>query len=247
MGEKLKCVLVDDDPLIHAIVEDMFRDSQHAKLVAQYTCPKEFMDSLGDIQFDFCLLDIMMPVMDGLTIARMLKDKPVVFITSVYEKIPQALDISPIDVILKPILKARFEKVMRKTCYIIRGEKESKGLDDKKTQELFWVAEMRSKVKITLADIVFVHTDDIDYRNKVIYLQDGKKLTVMDYSFGELMKLAPQLMQVNKSELISVEVFGNIRNHIITLNRPVEENCEPRKVFLGRAFRKSVHERIAYA
>lgn len=247
MAQKLNCVIVDDDPFTHAIVEDLCKESQYVKLVSRFKCPKQFLDSVSDLDFDLCLLDIMMPLMDGFTVAKIIKDKQIVFITGVYEEVPDALKFSPLDVILKPILKERFEKVMQKAYHIRLGEKAVGLSNEKKTHELFLVAELLGKVKVPLSSIIYVKTDDIDYRNKIIHLNDGKKYTIMDYSFDELIELSPQLMQVNRSEVIAVNIFRNIEHDTITLHEPNAACVLPRQVTLSRRFRKKVFQRVAFA
>ena len=238
MTKKLKCVLVDDDPFIHSVFDDFCKISQYAELVAKFECPKKFLEALPNLDFDICLLDIMMMPIDGFTVAQMLKGKPVIFITGGYGKVPEALGVSPVDVLLKPIWGDRFERSMEKAYYMLLGKKVEGTIVKRKTHEMFWVAELLGKVKLPLADILYVKTDELDHRNKQLWMADGKKYTIMDHTLYDLMDVAPHLLQANISELISRDSFHCIEHGVIVLKGVNEDFGGPKKVKLGRAYKK---------
>src|SRR5579871_569756 len=123
MSQKIKCVLVDDEPSVHRIIEDLCKSSAYVELVAKFTCAQEFMKARSSLDFDLCLLDIVMGPMNGFSVAELLKDKLVTFITGGWGKVPEALGINPVDVLLKPIFKERFESSMEKAYYLMLGKK----------------------------------------------------------------------------------------------------------------------------
>jgi DNA-binding LytR/AlgR family response regulator len=245
MSQKIKCVLVDDEPSVHMIIEDLCKSSAYVELVAKFTCPEEFMRARPSLDFDLCLLDIVMGPMNGFSVAQSLKDKLVTFITGGWGKVPEALGINPVDVLLKPILRERFESSMEKTYYLMLGKRTENIPGKTKSSELFWVAELLGKVKLSLSEIVYVKTDEVDHRNKQIWMADGKKYTLMNYSLQEIMNLAPQLVQVNISELLSIDCFDYIERDVIVLKNVIEEVNKPRKVKLGRAYKKKFYEQFA--
>lgn len=57
----------------------------------------------------------------------------------------------------------------------------------------------------------------------------------MNCAHQELLKLCPNLVQVNRSELISLEIFHKIEYDDITLN--LNENGKEKHVTLSRAHR----------
>jgi DNA-binding LytR/AlgR family response regulator len=197
---KLKCVLVDDDPMFQQIMKDMCEDSPVVEITRGFRDPREFLDKMKGIDFDFCLLDIYMPELEGTAVAQMIGDKPVIFVTGT-DKLKEALDLSPIDVITKPVRKDRLDKAFSKAYSLI---------NEKKEFALFNVAESKTKVKIKLADIYVVSAADHDSRNKTTILKDGSKYTLMDYSFESILELSVKFVQINKSEIISLEAIDKV-------------------------------------
>jgi DNA-binding LytR/AlgR family response regulator len=243
MLKKLKCVIVDDDPLMHDVVGSICKGLDYIEIVANFECPRKFLDIHTTFDYDVCLLKIFMQEMDGFTVAKNLRDKLVVFTTAIDAVVPDALAMSPVDVLLKPLSKERLDKAVRKAYYMTIGEKTIQVEEDKDEYGLFWVAELFAKVKLPLADIVYVKTDEIDPRNKLIRMKDGKEYTLMDYSMEKLIEHAPHLVQVNRSEAISHKIVNDIEVDIVTLkNVNGIEVAKP--VNLSRAFKKKFFERM---
>lgn len=245
MIKKLKCVIVDDEFFMLEAIKDLCKDSKYVESVAAFQCPEKFLKSVHNLDFDICLLDIMMEPMNGFAVAKRLKNKQVVFITGMLDKIPDALDFSPVDVIRKPIDRFRFENAMKKAYYFLAAVNSSGMEQEQKTHELFLVAEQKGRVKVPLQKIIYVKTDNIDHRNKMIYLSDGRKYTIMDYSFEDLIELSPQLVQSNISELISIDIVNDIESNAIFLKTGI--SSVPHCVALGRAYKKKFLQRVAYA
>lgn len=104
---------------------------------------------------------------------------------------------------------------------------------------LFNVAEGNGKIMLTLADILFVTTDKIDRRNKVVYMKDQKHHTLTNYTLEYLLKLSPLLIQVNKSELVSVHAIKEVLPDVITLHVLNAFNKE-KQITLSRVYKENV-------
>ena len=207
---KLRVILVDDFQDIHQGIKDLFNNSSLIEITETYTCPKKFLQTEPSLNYDICLLDIVMPEIDGLAVARKI-NKPIIFITGAEEKLTEALALSPIDIITKPFTADRLNKVVEKAYKLLRD------VVPQKDFELFNVAEAKGKTKLRPSDILFVTLDKLNYRNKIAYFKDGRKFTLMRYSLKELLKLSPMLIQVNKAELVSLESVHAIECDKITL------------------------------
>src|ERR1700691_3980850 len=104
MSGKLKCVIVDDFYPTIVELQRLCEESPHVAVVATFSSPKKFLEALPTLDYDLCLLDVFMPEMDGFAVANLIKDKPLILMTDIYDKLKHALDLTyPIDVITKPI------------------------------------------------------------------------------------------------------------------------------------------------
>ena len=63
----VRVILVDDDPLTRAAIKPLLRPSQDYVVVAEAGDGREAIDVVGRIEADIVLMDLGMPVMDGIT------------------------------------------------------------------------------------------------------------------------------------------------------------------------------------
>lgn len=236
MTHRLKAIIVDDEPHIINIIQALCKDSQFVEIVRTFTNPDEFIENAPTLDFDLAMLDVQMPEMEGTVVAQMLKNKAFIFITGSKEKLHDALGLSPIDVVTKPILKDRLTSAL---------EKAHKLLINKKEYGLFNVAESKRKTNIFLPDIMMVTTDDVDPRNKLIYMRSGEKHTIMDSSLENSLQICPLLVQVSRREAVSLEAVNEVEHDMVML-KGIADPKAPKYVTLGSAFSKSFKERVFY-
>lgn len=105
-GPMPKVLVVDDDPDLAAICSLILESEGYETTVA--TNGVEAYDKLSGTPVDAVLLDVMMPVMDGLTVCRMVKSDPKteqlpVIVMSASEKLREQARVAHADaVISKP-------------------------------------------------------------------------------------------------------------------------------------------------
>jgi DNA-binding LytR/AlgR family response regulator len=241
MIKKLKCVIVDDFFPTLVELQGLCRDSHHVEIIETFSSPKKFLEASTTLDYDLCLLDIFMPEMDGIALSKIIKDKPIIFMTDTYDRLKEALDlIYPIDVITKPIKKARLHRAFEKAHKIIFHVAQE---PPTKEYVLFHAAEAEGKVKLHLADIFLVKTDKVNSRNKKVYMQSGECFTVRRCTNEQLLKLSPKLIQVNKAELISIDAIKGFKHNFVTLKNISEEGA-PIKVMLNRNFRSDFFSKV---
>ncbi|MER1998809.1 MAG: fused response regulator/phosphatase [Lysinibacillus sp.] len=111
-------IIVDDNEVNLFVMEKILQGEQYEKIVPLKSA-EELFNYLDPSNAPYCyevsviLLDIMMPVMDGIEACRILKQNPqfkdvqVIFVTALEdkEKLSEALDVGGIDYLTKPINK----------------------------------------------------------------------------------------------------------------------------------------------
>lgn len=142
-------VVVDDNQVNLFVMEKILRSEQYEKIVPLQSA-KELFDYLDPSNAPYCyevsviLLDIMMPVMDGIETCRILKQNPqfkdvqVIFVTALEdkEKLSEALDVGGIDYLTKPINKIELLARIR-VAKRLKGELDwHKAQEDKIQQEM---------------------------------------------------------------------------------------------------------------
>jgi DNA-binding LytR/AlgR family response regulator len=234
MLRRLKCAIVDGDAFVASMIKKLCMNSEIAEITHSFNCAKQFLSSLNSLKIDVCMLEISMHGIDGLAVSQLLEGIPYIFITDNDSLLREALNKNPIDIITKPINSERLLWVLDKTYKQVIGNSQYED------SALFNVAEAADRVKINLEDILYVETSVKNPRNKVITLRNGKKYTLMDYTYEKLLFLCKKLEQVNRRTLVSVEAVQQVRHNAVTINIKGSN----REIVLSDKCRKKIMLRI---
>lgn len=117
----LTIFIVDDEPLARSRLKDLLTDCSSQlslRLVGEAGNGQEALDKLAEIPAEVVLMDIRMPQMDGIELARhlnKLEHPPVIIFTTAYDAYAiQAFEQHAVDYLLKPIRLGRlFEALSR--------------------------------------------------------------------------------------------------------------------------------------
>ncbi|MDE6644897.1 MAG: response regulator, partial [Muribaculaceae bacterium] len=108
---KIACAIVDDEPLAVRLLESFVARVDFLELKGSFTDSIEAVAAIRKEPVDLLFLDIQMPDMDGMGLARMLpSETKVVFTTAFKEYAFDSYDVAAIDFLLKPI---RYDKFLR--------------------------------------------------------------------------------------------------------------------------------------
>jgi DNA-binding response OmpR family regulator len=133
MENKTKVLLAEDDKNLGNILKTYLE----AKGFPTVLCAngKEALESFKRSEFDFCILDIMMPVMDGFTLAKEIrkidKDIPFLFLTAkaMQEDKILGFEVGADDYLTKPFsmeeLLLRIKAILRRSADINKTDKEN--------------------------------------------------------------------------------------------------------------------------
>ena len=118
MAETIKIIIADDESPARNRLKDILSDIAFVHVVAEAKNGKQAIDLAIEKQPDLLLLDIRMPIMDGLEAAehaQMLEPKPHIIFTTAYDAYAiKAFDLNAIDYLLKPIRLERLQAAIDK-------------------------------------------------------------------------------------------------------------------------------------
>ncbi|RIX50066.1 response regulator [Paenibacillus nanensis] len=107
---------MDDERPALQHLERMLKEDGRIQVEAMFTSPEAALAHLRQNKPDIVFLDIGMPGMSGLAAAEyvqaMYPDLPIVFITAYSEYAVEAFELQAMDYLLKPIVPARFRKML---------------------------------------------------------------------------------------------------------------------------------------
>lgn len=231
MTTKLKCILLDDELPGLTYLRMLCSQIQGIEVVKAYNNPLRFVEEVHTLDFDFCILDIEMPGMNGLQVAQLIKAKPVIFTTAYKEYAADAFDLDAVDYVRKPINKERLEKAIakiEKTLYQKSKEKQYIQLNTNKGKALLFFDQL-----------LLVCTPDGDNRDKLALLENGQELLIKNMSFTALISQLPTngFCRINKKEIISMRAVRFFTHDEITTTI-LDERGKERVLQLGDSFRK---------
>jgi DNA-binding LytR/AlgR family response regulator len=114
----LAILAVDDEPRALADIKHLLETSASVDRVATATSAKEALVYLSGGRYDALFLDVAMPEIEGMALARLLRrfaDPPaVVFVTGHPDAAVEAFEIQALDFLVKPVSRERLEAALNR-------------------------------------------------------------------------------------------------------------------------------------
>lgn len=237
MDTKLKCLLLDDELPGLSYLKLLCEQLPELEVVRAFNDPELFLKEIPDLDFDLCILDIEMPGISGIEVARLLSGKPVIFTTAYKDYATDAFDLDAVDYIVKPVkpdrLKQAVNRAMQRTRVLNRPEKFIRLNTDKGNTLLY------------PDQLLYVKTSEIDSRDKIAFFENGTSLTLKNVSFEKLSALLPSadFCRINKKELLAINRLWHFSTDQITSNIYLQPE-KPLVLTLGEAYRNDFLRKI---
>lgn len=230
INRMLRCVLVDDEHLALQYMKVLLEQIPEIEVVKVYDNPLKFLEDLSHLKFDFCILDIEMPGMNGIQVANLLGDKKVIFTTAYTEYAVEAFEVDAVDYICKPVKKERLQKAIEKVKVI--------SFNPNIKNEYIKVNTEKGKALLYFESLSFISVSEVDSRDKVAYLSNGNQVKLKNISFHKLLQQLPerQFCQVNKKEIIAMNIVKYYSYDLIESNYILEGKAK--SFTIGNNFRE---------
>jgi DNA-binding LytR/AlgR family response regulator len=189
---KLKALIVDDEPLAHEIILDYLADLPFVEVVFQCYLATEALNYISENQVDLLFLDVNMPKLSGIELLKVLTNKPQVIITSAYQEYAlESFELEVCDYLLKPYRYERFLKAVNKARQQFQlqldNEQNNKVIEEGSKETSIFIKVDRKVIQLKLSDVVYFEA----YGNYV-------KVWV-----GAKVYLTPRTLSSFESELVS--------------------------------------------
>ena len=221
----MRCIIVDDEPLVRELLEDNVRQVPYLELVKSCKTALEALETLRDEKIYLIFLDIQMPRLNGLQFLQSLHNPPLVIMVTAYEKYAvESFDLQVMDYIIKPFSFERFLKACNRAAELFRMKSAARFSETVKNYDFFVNVEY-TLVKIVAADIDYVEGLK-DYIK--IYLSSSTKpvLTRMSLKSIETKLPADTFIRTHKSFLVAISKITTIKRDFVCIGKteiPVSE------------------------
>jgi two-component system LytT family response regulator len=229
--QKIQCILLDDELPGLKYLQILCEEISFVKVIKCFDSPVKLIEEFKNYEFNVCLLDINMPGLNGLEVAKALKNKYIIFVSAHPEYAVNAYDLEAIDFIKKPVEKERLEKALNKAHKLISEKNISK-------EYISWNTNLGKSI-IFFDELLFITTSPGDKRDKRAYLKDDKTILLKNITIEKLLSELPALafIQVNKGEIISRKIIQSHTADEITL-KIKDASQRQISITLGDAYRK---------
>jgi DNA-binding LytR/AlgR family response regulator len=229
----MRCIIVDDEPLVRELLEDNISQVPFLELVTSCKNAMEALETLGKEQIDIIFLDIQMPRLNGLQFLQSLHHPPLVIIISAYEKYAvEGFNLQVADYILKPFSFNRFLKACNRAAELFRIKSSAMASETVKNYDFFVNVEY-SHVKIVAADINYIESFK-DYIK--IYLSSATKPVVTRMSLKTIEAKLPvgTFIRTHKSFLVVISRITTIKRDFVCIGT--------KEIPVSETFRESINK-----
>ena len=156
---KIKCVIIDDEPLAIKVIENHLKEFQNFEVIGTFNNPIIPLTLLENGEADVLFLDINMPKMNGLDFAKTLNTKTNVVITTAYrEYAVESYDLNVLDYLVKPIPFNRFLKTINKITQKVHQQKGIQKEEDTINESFIFLKVDKKLVKIKFDAILYIES-----------------------------------------------------------------------------------------
>jgi DNA-binding LytR/AlgR family response regulator len=210
---------VDDEPLALSLLESYVQKTSFLRLTGKYSNALSAMRHIGESKVDLLFLDIQMPEINGMELARTLsRHTRIIFTTAFSEYALEGYKVSALDYLLKPFSFDEFLTAARKALdWFEMIEAKPKG---EKTDENvgFFVRSDYKLVHILYDDVLYMEGLK-DYVK--IYTENDPKpiLSLMSLKSLEEELPADRFMRVHRSFIIHKQKIVSINKNRIVIGK----------------------------
>ncbi len=183
MTASLRLLIVDDEPLATERLRILLGRLEGVEIVGAAETGAAALRLAQELAPDACLLDIGMPQMDGVEVARHLArlDQPpkVVFVTAYDSFAVVAFDVDAVDYIVKPVNPVRLERALARIRQHMDAAPRIAPADDRLID--FWASDQHGLTRIAVEDV-----DRITAERDYMRLHVGRRSWLVNDSLARL-------------------------------------------------------------
>lgn len=221
---KITCIAVDDEPLALDLISKFIEQTSFLSLEAKFDNAIEALGYLNKHEIDLIFLDIQMPDLSGMELARILEGKQsdkksrIIFTTAYNQFAIEGYKVDALDYLLKPFSYEEFLKASTKAYqYVEQRNRNKQELTAPNTIGDFIFLKVEYQlVKVLLSQITHIEA----YKDYVkVYLQEKKNPLLSLSSMKSMEDILPndKFMRVHRSFIINLEHIDSVSRNVVKI------------------------------
>lgn len=207
----LRVLIADDEPLAAERLQVLLARAKGATLVGTASDGESAISMAEALSPDVLLLDIAMPGLDGIDVARALASQEpspaVVFVTAFDQFAVAAFEVAAVDYLMKPVEPQRLQRALdRARDYVEhRRAPSAKAGEPSKWIDEFWASDLSGLVRIAARDI-----DRVSAERDYMRLHVGRRSWLIHHSMTALEEgLDPAFfVRLHRSAIVRKDFIG---------------------------------------
>ncbi len=226
----LNCIAVDDEPLALGLVSSFIEQTPFLNLVGKFSSAVEALRAIHSQKIDLVFLDIQMPDLNGIELARVLdtgkSDRPRIIFTTAYNQFAlEGYRVDALDYLLKPFNYEEFLHAATKALNYAQLVEKSNGNntaaaapEERIEDEYLFLKVEYQLVRIALNDILYIEGLK-DYVK--VWLKSAEKPVLSLTSLKSLEEKLPakKFMRVHRSFIVSLDKINSITRNSLQIGK----------------------------
>lgn len=220
----LKCVALDDEPLALELLCKFIGQTAFLKLEGKFSNAIEALGFINQHEVQLIFMDIQMPDLSGMELARILDGKKnsdqtrIIFCTAYHQFAIEGYKVEALDYLLKPYSYEDFLSAATKAYQYFERIKntpaEKSTESTPPTQDYIFLKVEYQLVKVMLRDIAYVEAYK-DYVKVHIKSKPNPILSLTSMKNMEELLPADRFMRVHRSFIVSLDHIDSVSKNII--------------------------------
>ncbi len=206
----MKVLVCDDEALARDRLVRMLRDGAQCEVVGEAENGQDALQKVASLSPDVVLLDIRMPVMDGIACAEELARLPnppaVIFITAFDEHALAAFQVEAIGYLLKPVRRDQLSEALSRATRVNRAQlqhlREQANDDSRPVTRQHITARTHRGLELVPIDDVYYFLAD----QKYVTVRHGRGQVLIDETLKDLeTEFGDRFIRIHRNSLLSVQ------------------------------------------
>ena len=209
---KIKCIVVEDEPLATKVLTDYIAQVPFLELQGAFKDAILATEFLRNHTTDLIFLDIHLPKLKGLAFLKTLTSPPSVVITTAYHQYAvEGFNLNVTDYLLKPFEFERFLVAVNKVKAAHGGQRATEG----KEKDSIFLNVQKKKVRILFSEILYIES-----QREYIKIVTTKKEFISKMSTHEIESLLPSdlFKRIHRSFIVSVSKIDSYTAEAVDVN-----------------------------
>ena len=236
MSDKVTCMILDDEPMAREIISSFVGKIHNLELVATCKNVSEAFSVLQKESIQLIFLDINMPEISGLSLAKSIQHKSQVIFTTAYREYAiEGFDLQAVDYLLKPISFDRFLKAVQKyfDLHVSKEIIKQEIVSEVKETSIF-VRSVRKMVKVRFKEINYIESLS-DY----VKIFTDKETIITRETISNIESKLPsnEFLRTHRSYIVSMPKIDSFTNELVELKK--------KAIPISRSYKENVLQKLS--